>query len=188
VLGTVVVLEVLAAVITRGRSLAPQSLLISSLVNSFLGLLLYTAAQYFDDRQLAAARRRLERSIQNFGHKLQTDIEYDQRRGLLAGDVLQAEALEVLARYTHPKDFWTDYRRAREADPITPAAVRQLNLPAFEPFLKPHAEGQLSSVARQDRFNRLFLAAHEAFIARDREGYVPQHLSPGSSTNKSPLP
>jgi hypothetical protein len=31
-------------------------------------------------------------------------------------------------------------------------------------------------VARQQRFDRLFLEAHEAFISRDRENYVMNHL------------
>ncbi|MBK9139416.1 MAG: hypothetical protein IPM17_11755 [Verrucomicrobia bacterium] len=188
VLGTVVVLEVLAAVVTRGRSLAPQVLLMTSVVNAMLGLLIYTATQYVYDRQLARARRRLEKSILLLGRKLETDIAYDERRGLLEGDVLRAEALELLARYAEPRDFWRDYQRAREADPTSPAALARLNLPAFESFLKPHTEGTLSSVARQDRFNRLFLAAHETFLARDREGYALRHLSAAAPAAKSPIP
>ncbi len=188
VLGTVVTLEVLGAVVTRGRSLAPQVLLVSGVVNALLGLLIFAATQYVYDRQLNRARRRLEQAILHLGHKLQTDLAYDQRRGLLDGDVLRAEALELLARYPQPEDFWRDYRRARAADPTTPAALRELNLPAFESFLKPHTEGALSSVARQDRFNRLFLAAHETFLARDREGYVLRHLEPRVAANESSRP
>lgn len=185
VLGTMVVLEIVTAIFTRGRSLAPQSLVVSGILNGLLGLLIYTATQYLDDQQIATARRRLEKSILHLGRKLQTDIEYDERRGILEGDLLQAEAMEVLSTYAIPDDFWRDYQRAREADPTTPAALQRLQLPAFERFLKDHAEGQMSSVARLDRFNRLFLAAHESFIGRDRENYALHHLrqhAPGQTT------
>jgi hypothetical protein len=188
VLGTVVTLEILGAFITRGRSLAPQALVMSGIFNGLLGLLIYTATQYVDDRQIAAARRRLEKAILNLGRKLQTDIEYDERRGILEGDLLHAEAVEVLSAYATADDFWRDYRRAREADPTTPAALQRLQLPAFDRFLKNHAEGQMSSVARQDRFNRLFLAAHELFVTRDREGYALRHLSPHTPDPKASIP
>ena len=36
-------------------------------------------------------------------------------------------------------------------------------------------------VARQHRFNRLFLEAHEVFISRDRENYVLNHLMKSDS-------
>jgi hypothetical protein len=37
-------------------------------------------------------------------------------------------------------------------------------------------DGQHSEVARQHRFNRLFIEAHEVFVSRDRENYVLDHL------------
>lgn len=188
VLGTVAVVEVIQAFVTRGRSLAPQALLMSGVVNAFLGLLVYAGAQYLDDRQIGRARRRLEQSILNLGQKLQTDLDYDRRRDLLDGDVLHAEALEVLARYTDPDVFWRDYRRVREADPTTTADVQRLEVPAFEPFLKHHVDGALSSVARVDRFNRLFLAAHEAFLSRDRAHYALRHLGAADSPPRTPIP
>ena len=58
-----------------------------------------------------------------------------------------------------------------------PAAVKSLNVPAFERFLKFHAEGGHSAVARQHRFNRLFIEAQEVFVSRDRENYALNHLN-----------
>jgi hypothetical protein len=172
VLGTVAVIEVTAAVVTRGRSLLPQEMVLWGIVGSILGFLVYAAAQHFDDRQIVRARRRLEKSIQHLGQKLQTDLAYDQRRELFEGDVLRAEALEALAKYESPAAFWRDFRSAREADPTTTADLERLGLPGFAGFLQRHVDGHLTSVARLDRFNRLFLIAHETFVGRDRERYA----------------
>jgi hypothetical protein len=125
---------------------------------------------------LARARRRLEKSIEGLEEKVQTDIDYDNRRQLLDTDVLRAEALEILTHYDKAEDFWRDYVKMREADPTTPTAMKALNIPAFERFLKFHVDRQHSEVARQHRFNRLFIEAHEVFLSRDRENYVVEHL------------
>lgn len=176
VLGTVAVIEGLELILTRGRSLAPQVLLPTAILDCFLGFIIYTAAQYLDDRHLAGARKRLERSIEGLDQRVQTDVAYDNRRQLLSAEVLRAEALEVLAHYRRPEDFWRDYRKVRAADPTTPAAFQALQVPAFARFLKFHFDGLDSAAARQHRFNRLFLEAQETFINRDREHYVMDHL------------
>jgi hypothetical protein len=176
VLGTVGFFELLEAVVTRGRSVAPQVLMPTAILNSFIGFIIYTAAQYVDDLQLNRARKRLEKSLEGIDSKVQTDVEYDQRRQLLDTDVLRAEALEILTQYERPEDFWRDYRKVREVDPTLPAELRSLNVPAFEKFLKFHVDGQHSAVARQHRFNRLFIEAHEVFLSRDREHYAVNHL------------
>jgi hypothetical protein len=148
----------------------------TAILNSFIGFIIYTAAQYVDDLQLNRARKRLEKSLEGIDSKVQTDVEYDQRRQLLDTDVLRAEALEILTQYERPEDFWRDYRKVREMDPTVPAELRSLNVPAFEKFLKFHVDGQHSAVARQHRFNRLFIEAHEVFLSRDREHYAVNHL------------
>jgi hypothetical protein len=176
VLGTVGALEVLEALVTRGRSIAPQALIPTAILYSFLGFIIYTAAQYVDDLQLARARKRLEKSLDGLDSKIQVDADYDSRRELLDADVLRAEALEILARYPRPEEFWRDYFKVRTADPTVPPELKALEVPAFEKFLKYHVDGQHSLVARQQRFNRLFMEAHEVFISRDRENYVVQHL------------
>ena len=61
----------------------------------------------------------------------------------------------------------------READPTTESAVAALDVPAFAKFLKFHVQGAYSSMARQHRFNRLFLEAQETLVSRDREQYRP---------------
>jgi hypothetical protein len=176
VLGTLVVLELIEIVFSRGRSLLPQILVPTAIFYAFIGFVIYTASQYLDDRQLARARRRLEAALETLDRKAQTDAEYDNRRELLQGDVLQAEALEVLASYPRPEDFWRDYQRVRLADPTSASAVEALNTPNFEKFLKFHVQGVYSAAARQNRFNRLFILAQEILVSRDREGYVLQHL------------
>lgn len=176
VLGTVAVIEGLEAILTRGRSMAPQVLIPTAILNSFLGFVVYAGAQYFDELLLRRARKRLEASLDNLETMALTDLEYDDRRQLLDADVLRAEALEVLTYYSKPEDFWRDYRKVREADPTLPGELRGLELPAFEKFLRFHVEGQTSAAARQHRFNRLFVEAQEVFINRDRDHYVLNHL------------
>lgn len=176
VLGTVAGLELLQAIITRGKSMAPQVLIPTAILHSFIGFIIYTAAQYIDDRQLARARKRLEKSLEHVDLKIQTDVDYDNRRQLLDADILRAEALEILVHYKQPEDFWRDYRKVREEDPTVPSAVKSLNIPPFERFLKYHVDGTFSEAARQHRFNRLFIEAQEMFISRDRENYVLSHV------------
>jgi hypothetical protein len=184
VLGTVASLEILQALVTKGRSMAPQVFIPTAILHSFLGFIIFAGAQYIEDLQLARARRRLERSLEHLDSKAVTDAEYDQRRELQDNQVLRAEALELLTHYERPEEFWQDYRKVRQSDPTLPAEVRALGIPAFEKFLKFHAEGQFSSVAREHRFNQLFLAAHELFISRNRSRYVLDHLD-RKATNPS---
>jgi hypothetical protein len=182
VLGTVGVCEVLEAMLTRGRSIAPQIFIPTAILYSLIGFIIFTATQYIDDLYLARARRRLEKSIEGLEEKVQTDIDYDNRRQLLDTDVLRAEALEILTHYDKAEDFWRDYLKIREADPTTPTGMKSLNVPAFERFLKFHVDGQHSEVARQHRFNRLFIEAHEVFVSRDRDNYVLDHLKDSTKT------
>lgn len=175
-LGTMVVFELLQAILTRGRTLAPQVMVPSAILTSFIGAIIYTAAQYIDDIQIGRSRKRLERAIEGLDRKAQTDVDYEQRRQLLDADVPRAEAMEICTHYDDPQEFWRDFRRVREMDPTVPSEVRALNLPAFEKFLRYHVEGQRSEVARQHRFNRLFIEAHEIFVSRDRANYVLNQL------------
>ncbi len=176
VLGTVGAFEFLEAIATRGRSIAPQVLIPTALLYSFIGFIIYVAAQYVDDIHLARARRRLEKSIEGLETRVQIDSDYDQRRELLDADLLRGEAAEILTHYEKPEDFWNDYLKVREADPTLPGEVKKLNVPAFERFLRFHVDGRSSETARQHRFNRLFLEAHELFVSRDRANYVTNHL------------
>jgi hypothetical protein len=176
VLGAVGVCEVLEAVVTRGRSIAPQVLIPTAILYSFIGAIVYVATQYFDDRYLFRARKRLEKSIEGLESRVVTDAEYDSRRELLDADVLRAEAIEVLTHYERPEDFWRDYARVREADPTSSTDLKKLNLPGFDRFLQMHLHDRYSPEARQQRFNRLFVEAHEVFISRDRDRYVLNHL------------
>jgi hypothetical protein len=176
VLGTVGSCELLEAILTHGRSMNPSALIPTAILYSFIGFIIYTAAQYLDDLQIGRARKRLEKAIEGLEQRVQTDADYDHRRQLLDSDVLRAEALEILTHYQNPEDFWRDYLRVRQADPSVPTELNALNLPAFNRFLKFHVDGQYSSVARQHRFDRLFIEAHEVLLSRDREKYVLNNL------------
>jgi len=176
VLGTVAFLELVEVLVTRGAAIEPPVLIPSVILNSFIGFIVYTAAQYIDDLQFGRARKRLDRALDNLGSRVQTDVDYDQRRELLDAEILRGEALEILTHYRDPGEFWRDYLKVRQADPTLPAEVKALGLPAFARFLKLHLEGRVSPMARQQRFNRLFVEAQEVFISRDRERYVPDHL------------
>ncbi len=177
VLGTVGVCVFLEAILTRGRSIVPQVLIPTAILYSLIGFIVYAATQYVDDLRLARARKHLERSIEGLEAKVQTDAAYDNRRQLLDADVLRAEAVEILARYDRPEEFWRDYLKVRQADPTVPSELKPLNTPAFERFLKFHVGGLHSEVARQHRFNRLFIEAQEIFMGRDRQHYVIAHLN-----------
>ena len=181
VIGTVCAFEVLEAILTHGRSLAPQILFPSVILEAFIGFIIYAAAQYIDDVRIARARKRLEKSIELLEGRVETDVNYDQRRELMDADVLRAEALEILTHYESAQDFWRDYRRVREADPTVPSELKSMDLPAFHRFLKYHVEGELSKVARQQRFNRLFIEAHEVFLSRDPESYALKMLKEAKS-------
>src|SRR5207249_2964999 len=109
VLASVGVFELLEAVLTRGRSLVPTVLIPTAILYSFLGFIIYTAAQYLEDVQIGRARKRLEKSIEKLESRVQTDVDYDHRRQLLDSDVMRAEALEILTHYQNPELFWRDY-------------------------------------------------------------------------------
>jgi len=133
---------------------------------------------------LARARKQLEKAIAGLEMKVQTDLDYDNRRQLLDQDILHAETVEILTHYERAPDFWRDYLEVREADPTVPGELAVLNLPAFDRFLKFHINGQCSQVARQQRFDRLFIEAHEVLLSRDRENYVLEHLKDKKQTFK----
>lgn len=176
VLGTVGACEILEALATRGRSILPQVFIPTAILYTLIGFIIYTATQYFDDLQVLRARKRLNKSIENLEDRVRTDADYDNRRQLLDSEILRGEAMEILSHYDKPAEFWRDYRKARQADPTLPAEIAALRLPAFERFLKFHADSQFSSAARQHRFNRLFVEAHELLVSRDREHYVMDQL------------
>ena len=176
VLGTVAVVEVLEAILTRGRSMAPQVLIPTVILNAFIGFIIFTAAQYIDDLFIGRARKRLEKTLEHLDDKVRTDVDYDNRRDLLDADVLRADAMEILTNYEQPDAFWRDYLKVREADPTVPVEVKALNVPAFERFLRFHVDGQYSEVARQHRFNSLFIEAHQILLSRERDKYVLNHL------------
>src|SRR6266850_2110005 len=175
-LAPVAVVEVLEAILTRGRSMAPQVLIPTVILNAFIGFIIFTAAQYIDDLFIGRARKRLEKTLEHLDDKVRTDVDYDNRRELLDADVLRADAMEILTHYDQPDSFWRDYLKVREADPTVPAEVKALIVPAFERFLRFHVDGQYSEVARQHRFNSLFIEAHQILLSRERDKYVLNHL------------
>ena len=126
ILGSVAVCELIEAFATKGRSIAPGVLIPSAIFYSFIGFIIYAAAQYIDELHIRRARRNLDKAIDLLEAKAQTDATYDARRQLMDEDVLRSEALEILTHYAEPEAFWRDYRRVREADPTGPGELKQL--------------------------------------------------------------
>ncbi len=172
VFGTVAAFEVMELVLTRGKSLLPTVLIPSLLASSFIGLVIYLVTHQVDDWFLRRARRQFLYSCACLDQRMLTDAEYDVRRRLMDAEVLKAEAVEIVSQYRRAEQFWADYAKVRQADPTTPTELRRLMVPAFEKFLKHHASGECSAFSRESRFNRLFIEAHELYLAKDRQGYA----------------
>src|SRR5215471_2027866 len=58
-LGSVIVCEILEVLVSRGRALAPQVLIPTAILYSFIGAIIYVATQYIDDLHLEKIRKRL---------------------------------------------------------------------------------------------------------------------------------
>jgi hypothetical protein len=174
---TIAVCEFVELVASKGRSLRPQILIPSAVLEGFLGLGLYYLVTYRDRRALKSARESLLNSIREIDAKHEIARRYDTFRQYSGGELLNAELQELLSVYPSPAEFWRDYERVRKADPTTERELEELDAPRFGSFLQLHARGVYSPEARTQRFNDLFLLAHKAFVLADREGYVMRYLT-----------
>ena len=175
-LWTVGICLALELVLTRGRVLRPQSLLPAVLVDGLLGYVLFYLVNFRQTTALKRAKKNLLNSIRELESQHEVAKRYDIFRTYTGGELLTAELQLLLASYASPDEFWTDYFAVRRADPTTGAELEQLGISKFNGFLELHVNGTYSPEARQQRFNALFLLAHKAFILKDREHYVTNHL------------
>ena len=147
-------------------------------VDGLLGYGLYYLVNFREASALKRARRNLVNSIRELDTQHEVAKRYEIFRTYTGGELLTAELQLLLASYTSPKEFWSDYYAVRKADPTTPAELEKLGIKRFSGFLELHVNGAYSPEARQQRFNALFLLAHKAFILNDREHYVLNILKP----------
>jgi len=175
-LWTIGLCELVEALVTQGRSLRPQMLFPTVAIEGLLGFGLYYLVNRRDDWILKAEKKKLLNSIREIDIKYEVAKRYETFREYSGGELLNAELQELLASYPSPEEFWRDYAVVRKADPATESELEQLKLPRFKGFLELHAKGTYSPEARQQRFNALFLRAHQAFIQNDREHYALGHL------------
>ncbi len=162
---------------TEGRVLRPQMLLPAVAVDGLLGYGLYYLVNFRDTAALKRARRNLLNSIRELDVQHEVAKRYEIFRTYTGGELLTAELQTLLASYTSPDEFWSDYYAVRKADPTTPAELEKLGKTRFSGFLELHVNETYSPEARQQRFNALFLLAHKTFILNDREHYVLNHLN-----------
>lgn len=174
VVGTVVGANVLEAILTGGRSLRPQIVFFTGLLEAGLGAGIYGATNLADNFKLSMAKRRFFKTVKGIEKKIITGERYDGFQKVMNGDLLKAEAYDVLSRYASPKKFWGDYKRIRKKDPTNKHAVQALKTPAFKKFLNLHSKEIYTSEKREDRFNQLFLLAHEYFMKNDQNYVVNQ--------------
>src|SRR5207245_11609858 len=145
-------------------------------VDRLLRHALYYLVNFRESSTLKHARRNLLNSIREIDTQHEVAKRYEIFRTYTGGDLLTAELQLLLAGYASPNEFWNDYYAVRKADPTTPADLQKLGLKRFNGFLELHLNGAYSPEARQQRFNALFLLAHNRFILNDREHYVLNHL------------
>ena len=161
---------------TEGRVLRPPMLLPAVAVDGLLGYGLYYLVNFRATSALKRARRNLLNSIRELDVQHEVAKRYEIFRTYTGGELLTAELQALLASYTSPDEFWSDYYAVRKADPTTPADLEKLGKKRFRGFLELHVNETYSPEARQQRFNALFLLAHKTFILNDREHYVLNHL------------
>ncbi len=166
VVGTVLALEILETILTRGKSLSPQILIPSGIFEGFLGGFLYYATNTLDNHKIARARERLFKDVSSLDKKLQIDREY-YFRSELAGNVegFQAEVSQLLSNYSSPEQFWEEYGEVRGVDPTSKTDIQKLTISNdFREFLNPHITGLCNEVARKQRFDNLYVAAQKYFV------------------------
>lgn len=176
VLGTILVVEVIETILTRGRTFSPSLFIPSLILESLLGAALYYLATKKDEWEIRYARSLFFEGVRGLDQKLVVDQQYDAfKESSGSDDLALAETIEVVGQYRHPEEFWRDYLKVREADPVNRDSLHQLGLPAFSQFLNRHINGVYNEVARQRRFDLLFLHAHRLFLERDPQ-YVMSFL------------
>jgi hypothetical protein len=177
VLGTVVALEAISAIATKGRSLKPQVLIPTALIEAGIGFIIYSGAQWFDDRKIDAERENMIRAVGKLEESLDVRASYRAYAAENSSNVA-AIARSLTTSYKNPEKFWVDYSLVRKADPISEREIEGLGFNNFNDFLQSHIEG-IGKDARDYRFNLLFFEAQKAFMDKDSK-YAERILSKAS--------
>lgn len=173
VLGTILVLQVVQLIFTRGRAMMPTVLFPSLAIEALIGMALYHFVRSQDQASLRAAQDTFFANAEGLDRRLLVDREYDAFKEMWGGqDALRAEVYELLSHYRTPEDFWRDYKTVRRADPMNDQQRKQLNIPAFDKFLQFHVSAAGTDQAREHRFNALFILASEMFVNAKGHEYV----------------
>lgn len=174
VLGTIAVLEVVGAVLTRGGNLRPGALLPTVIFESVVGGAMYGAMSAVDNFKINRAKKKLFSSVRTIQKQLTTRTNY--RLLTEESNATDAEMYLVLNQYGSNSDpFWRDYHTLRSADPTTKKDYKKMELPYFADFMYVHTQGKTSSELRKQRFDDLFIYAQKYFV-NQQENYALQFL------------
>lgn len=177
VAATVVGLNIIELVVTKGRSLSPGLFFPALLAESAIGSAFYAGAKFKDKIQIHIAKKQFKNTVNYSEKRLLTDTRYKGHQEIFDGDLMDAEKIQLLNQYESSKKFWTDYALVIEENPSSKRHFDALEVPQFESFLEIHLKGGYSSEKIQARYNRLFIGAHEFFMNRDSSKYVLNNLN-----------
>ncbi len=175
VVGTVLIGNVLEAIVTRGKSMRPPVFVVTGIAETIVGTLLYGIVNLADRMRIDGARKRLEKTVTSIASRADQKHLYRQHLEVIGQDLMEADAIGILSTYDNARDFWADYKRARIADPTNTHAIEQLGLPAFSAFLHQHCDDEYTNLRRNQRWDKLFVMAHEYFLEQKND-YALTHL------------
>jgi len=177
IIGTILAIEALEAIITRGKSLVPQIMIPSVLLESLLGAGIYGLTNLKDNSALKREEKKLLSGVNGLDKMIQVDQKYESFRQVSGKDkALLAESLEVISKYNDADSFWKDFSKIRSNDPTTEKEIGLLDSPAFKPFLTPHVKGDYNDQARRHRFEGLFIIAQQSFTKKLGPKYIERQL------------
>lgn len=184
IIGAVAAIEAIEFIFMKRSTLLPRTLVGSVVLESLIGAGIYWLTNKKDEFTIDYHRSCLIHSIKGLDESLQIDMKHENLRDMLGSTSLAyTDASEILREYSSPEEFLRDYKKAREADPITKNAYDALNLPAFREFIMPHIEGY-SELQREARWNELLVCATEKFVEKDKDYSAKIHLTEENRTSE----
>jgi hypothetical protein len=169
--GTALALELLEAIVTRGKAF--RLTLFTVPINLAAGYFVYRMAERSTEKRINKEKERLFTAMSDIDKHLQQNDVYESVREINGDTFLtETEITSTLSKYDDPAQFWSDYHKVKTLDPSTPGALEMLGVPRFSEFLQSHCNGRYAKQMRCERFNELFLKAHETFAQRYGDVYV----------------
>jgi len=160
---TIVFLNVLEFIFTRGMSLRPQALFVMLVPEGILGSAVFGIVKLFYRFRISGLRRRLFNSLEGKDQHLKLLETHTAHREVFGEIVQEAEALHIFHQYVDHFSFFTDFRLLVRMDPTTPHDFDELNLPQFEDFIARHLEDAFTLETRKQRFTELYLHAQKYY-------------------------